>query len=119
MKKLFLCAIVAGISLAMSSDYLRKAMENCRLRQELFEQQRSLEALQQGLPARGQRLQELQGIISKAASVTETVGRAVALEVESVAQRSNNRRLKDLLAKYGVKEGVPSGRFTPTEKEPR
>jgi hypothetical protein len=113
MKKFYFLTLVAGISVAMSADYLYTTTENVRLRKQLFEQQRALEILQQGLPARRQRLQEVQSLSGKSASVAETVGKAVALDVESAAVRSNDSRLFSLLSKYRIQSGLPQSTGIP------
>jgi hypothetical protein len=117
MKKFVTSSIVAGLAIAMSGEYLWKTLENNRLRDNLSKYQRALENIQQGLPARNQKLQELQATIQKAASVTGTVGRAVAGDVEALANNNNNIKLKRLLSKYSFKDDLPASRSNPQSKE--
>jgi hypothetical protein len=107
MKKFYFFTVIAGASIGMSIDYLNSTFENNRLRKQIWEQQQSLENLQQGLPGRRQRLLELQGASGNSVSVAETVGKAVASDVEAAVQRTGDRRLKDLLSKYRIQDGLP------------
>lgn len=94
---------------ALCCRYYFAVAENAKTRVEAFEFQQLAESIQPQLVAKRQQLQAQQEKLNKGSAISQTVGPAVLGDIRSAADKGNNAKLKELLAKYGVRESGVAG----------
>lgn len=117
MKISYISAGMAAVAAALCGRYYFVAAENARLRIEAIEFQQLAESIQPQLDAKKQQLRIQQDKLNKGSAISQNVGPAVLADIRSAAEKNNNLKLKDLLAKYGVREvggpATPGGSGAP------
>jgi hypothetical protein len=104
--------ISAGLATAaavLSCRYYFVMAENAKLRIEGTEFQQLAEAIQPQLEAKRQQLRVQQEKLNKGSAISQSVGPAVLADIRSVADKNNNLKLRELLARYGVRDAGTSG----------
>jgi len=109
MKISYISAGLAALTAVLCCRYYFAMAENARIRVEGVEFQQLAETLQPQLFEKRQRLQVQQEKLNKGSAISQNVGPAVLADIRAASEKSNNVKLKELLAKYGVKEAGGGG----------
>jgi hypothetical protein len=94
--------VVAGIAFSLSCQYFYQANRVSEERGKVLRLQQGVDALRAQVEGVRQQLQAQQEKIDRASAVSGKIGPAVVLDVQAAAEKSNNPRLRELLAKYGA-----------------
>jgi hypothetical protein len=103
MKISYIIAALGALALGLTGSFHFAAVKNARIRNESFEFQQLADKFQNDLATRRQQAQTQQEALNKKTAISDTVGPAVLADVMTLAEKSGNVRLRDLLAKYGVR----------------
>lgn len=109
MKISYFSAGLAVVAAALCGRYYFVLSENTKLRLERNEFQQLAETMQPQLDAKRQQLRVQQEKLNKGSAISQSVGPAVLGDIRGVAEKNNNLKLKELLAKHGVREVGESG----------
>ncbi|MEI7775600.1 MAG: hypothetical protein WCK17_12595 [Verrucomicrobiota bacterium] len=99
----YFTAVLAGGVLALSIRLYSAAVGNVEIRTETFEFQQLAEKFQSQINARRPQIQAQLEALGKKSAIGDTVGPAVVSDIMNLTERTGNPRLRDLLAKYGVR----------------
>jgi methylmalonyl-CoA mutase cobalamin-binding subunit len=102
----YFTAVLAGGVLALSCRLYFAAVGNVEIRTETFEFQQLAEKFQSQINARRPQIQSQLEALNKKSAIADTVGPAVVSDIMALTEKTGNPRLRDLLAKYGVRVAV-------------
>ncbi len=95
----YLVAVIAGAVVAMSCRYYVVSADNIRIRNWTVSHQQAVDVLQSQLLAKRQQIQSQQDKLNKGSAIVETVGPAVVADIQALAEKTSNARLRELLQK--------------------
>ncbi len=98
-----------ALALVLASVLAYVSVANAKARTEAAQFTQVVESLQTKLVEARQKLQAQQEKLNKGSAISESVGPAVLADISSVAEKANNPRLRELLAKHGVKPAGAEG----------
>ncbi len=107
MNWLYVVALVAGSALALSCKFFLVHSENLKLRTESFRWQQDVESLQPKMVSSKQQLDLQQSKMQRSATIVSQVGPALINDIQTVSQKANNWRLKQLLRENGFESSPP------------
>ena len=102
----YFVALIAGAVVAVSCRYYTASAVNIRIRNWAVSHQQAVDVLQSQLLIKRQQIQSQQEKLNKGSAIVETVGPAVVADIQALAEKGNNPRLRDLLQKRA--QGEPA-----------
>lgn len=98
----YVVPVVAGIAFSLSCQYFYQATQVSEERGKVLRLQQGVDSLRAQVDVVRQQLKDQQEKIDRASAVSAKIGPAVVVDVQAAADKSNNKRLQELLTKYGA-----------------